>query len=621
MHDLLQELGRNIVHQESPKNIGKRSRLWEFEEIKEVLKNNKGSEAIEAIFMQDWCRYEQDKIEVHPEAFSKMSNLRLFLCMIYNNPFIFPSEWKFLAGALKVVVWPYSPLEALPLETQLNGLVEMDMSHSKIKQLWNNKQHMTKLKSIVLEKSLNLTETPDFSGAPNLEHLHLGGCTSLVKVHPSLGQLGKLVEVDLNHCSNLEILPKKLETNSLVKLNLRGCKKVAKLPEFGEDMEKLSYLDVGTASITRLPETVGSLTGLEYLNLSGCKIENLDKLLKTHITHQISGLNVTSLTELYLSGCGLDDGSIPDFDSLSSLIVLDLSVNDFENLPIGCFSGLSRLVFLSLNCCKRLKSLPRLPSRLIRLHASGCDSMEPLSSDGQLWNLVASLDHECRWRTECEVDDDWDEDGLQEVPSVLFHYGAERLPPLRDFCASLPGCEIPSWFPHIEDCHLDEWGSKHEIKVDIPPYFRDSEWCGIVVCFRMSGYGDGDWNVGWSSKAAEDDDDYILEVWECDIPYSLSEKQGIIMVLELNEETCWRHLRAHHSNSLRILFSADHSGHDWEVKECGWSVICKEEIQDWCNLNGFFNQATQPQLASSDEVKVPLRALVEFFLGERCLTR
>ncbi|XP_028794922.1 TMV resistance protein N-like [Neltuma alba] len=435
---------------------------------------------------------------------------------------------------------------------------------------------MTKLKSIVLEKSLNLTESPDFSGAPNLEHLHLGGCTSLVKVHPSLGQLGKLVEVDLNHCANLEILPKRLETNSLVKLNLRGCKKVAKLPEFGKGMEKLSYLDVGATSITRLPESVGSLTGLEYLNLSGCKIENLDKSLKTHISHQISGLNVMSLTELYLSGCGLDDGSIPDFDSLSSLIVLDLSGNDFENLPIGCFSGLSRLVFLSLNHCKRLKSLPRLPPRLIRLHASGCDLMEPLSSDGQLWNLVASLDHERRGRTRCQVDDDWDEDGEEYVPSVLYK-GAKWPPQLRDFCASLPGCEMPSCFPNKEDCHLDMLGRKYEIEVDMPPYFRDSEWCGIVVCFRMSGYGDGFWDVGWSGKAAEGDDDYILEEWEC-----------------------W--------------------DCDWEVKECGWRVICKEEIQDWCHPNGFFNQATQPQLASSDEVKLPLRALVDFFLGEEHLT-
>ncbi|KEH34067.1 NB-ARC domain disease resistance protein [Medicago truncatula] len=40
MHVLLQEMGREIVNQES-KDPGKRSRLWRAEEISELLKNNK----------------------------------------------------------------------------------------------------------------------------------------------------------------------------------------------------------------------------------------------------------------------------------------------------------------------------------------------------------------------------------------------------------------------------------------------------------------------------------------------------------------------------------------------------------------------------------------------------
>lgn len=41
MHDLIQEMGREIVHQESIKDPGKRSRLWDPEEIYDVLKNNR----------------------------------------------------------------------------------------------------------------------------------------------------------------------------------------------------------------------------------------------------------------------------------------------------------------------------------------------------------------------------------------------------------------------------------------------------------------------------------------------------------------------------------------------------------------------------------------------------
>ena len=40
MHDLLQEMGKNIVHDECPEDPGKRSRLWSFEDINNVLTKN-----------------------------------------------------------------------------------------------------------------------------------------------------------------------------------------------------------------------------------------------------------------------------------------------------------------------------------------------------------------------------------------------------------------------------------------------------------------------------------------------------------------------------------------------------------------------------------------------------
>ncbi|KAK2643363.1 hypothetical protein Ddye_025126 [Dipteronia dyeriana] len=40
MHDLIQEMGRGIVIQESPKESGKRSRLWDLRDIYNLFKNN-----------------------------------------------------------------------------------------------------------------------------------------------------------------------------------------------------------------------------------------------------------------------------------------------------------------------------------------------------------------------------------------------------------------------------------------------------------------------------------------------------------------------------------------------------------------------------------------------------
>ena len=41
MHHLLEEMGRNIVCQECLDDPGKRSRLWDYEDIDKVLRKNK----------------------------------------------------------------------------------------------------------------------------------------------------------------------------------------------------------------------------------------------------------------------------------------------------------------------------------------------------------------------------------------------------------------------------------------------------------------------------------------------------------------------------------------------------------------------------------------------------
>jgi hypothetical protein len=58
MHDLLVEMGREIVKQESPKHPGKRSRLWDFEEAYDVLKYNKVSERLDYFYMKKKNMYD-----------------------------------------------------------------------------------------------------------------------------------------------------------------------------------------------------------------------------------------------------------------------------------------------------------------------------------------------------------------------------------------------------------------------------------------------------------------------------------------------------------------------------------------------------------------------------------
>nr|XP_023920198.1 TMV resistance protein N-like isoform X3 [Quercus suber]XP_023920199.1 TMV resistance protein N-like isoform X3 [Quercus suber] len=76
MHDLLQEMGRNIVHQECPKDPGKRSKLWLFKDIDDVLTKNMETEAIQCVGLK---LSTPEEAHWNPESFSKMPHLKLLI--------------------------------------------------------------------------------------------------------------------------------------------------------------------------------------------------------------------------------------------------------------------------------------------------------------------------------------------------------------------------------------------------------------------------------------------------------------------------------------------------------------------------------------------------------------
>ena len=56
----------------------------------------------------------------------------------------------------------------------------------------------------------NIIQTPDFIGLPNIQSLSFEGCTILQDLHPSVGGLKQLIELDLKDCKCLENLPHEL---------------------------------------------------------------------------------------------------------------------------------------------------------------------------------------------------------------------------------------------------------------------------------------------------------------------------------------------------------------------------------------------------------------------------
>ncbi|GMY19605.1 TMV resistance protein N-like isoform X2, partial [Fagus crenata] len=337
MHDLLQEMGKEIVCRESPKELGGRSRLWLYEDALHVLKNSRGTEAIEGIMVNTPNEKEE---HLSAEAFSKIKKLRLL--KIGNIQL--PQGLNYLSNELRVIEWYGYPLKSMPTNFHPNQLVELRMRCSRLKQLWKGIMILDELKVIDLSDSQYLIETPEFSGILNLKQLILQRCTRLSKIHASLGNLKRLIRLDLNGCKCLESLPHKINLESLEVFTLSGCSRLKKFPEIVGNMSCLSELYLNETAIKTLP--VEHLTSLITLDLRHCN--NLSSL-----PNAICSL--TSLKTLALSGCSKLDELPKNLGHIKGLKELDVSGTAITRLPLSVVL-LKNLKVLSLHGCEGLSS-------------------------------------------------------------------------------------------------------------------------------------------------------------------------------------------------------------------------------------------------------------------------
>uniref|UniRef100_A0A2N9ITF1 ADP-ribosyl cyclase/cyclic ADP-ribose hydrolase n=1 Tax=Fagus sylvatica TaxID=28930 RepID=A0A2N9ITF1_FAGSY len=523
MHDLLQEMGRSIVHQECPEESGRRSRLWSFKDINNVLSKDTGTKAIQGIVF----KFSKPK-EVHwnPESFTKMPNLKL---LIIDNVHL-QHDLKHLPNGLRVLSWSGYPSKSFPTSFQTKSFEA--------------------LKSIQLIKSPKLLETPDFNKFPVLEKLVLEDCINLLGLHPSIGIHKSLTFLKLEDCKNLKSLPNKFEMESLEILILSGCSKIKKIPEFGGNMERVCKLYLDGTAITKLPTSIERLTGLASLSLRDCKslvclpstifnikflkdvdisgcskldrlpenlgnaesVEELNlsgtairqvpysigllknlKMLSFRGCKQLSSSeskswyyellpfiamprspdpldlllsslsSACSLTKLDLSDCNLK--AIPnDIGCLFPLQHLNLSGNDFVCLPES-INRLSNLKWMVLENCTSLRSLSKLPLNIRRIEAAGCISLEMLSDP----NCLSSLSiQDCFKLT--------DNQGLIDIYFAWIKKIFQGCPqyPRHTYDIVIPGSEIPEWFSH------QSLGD--EVNIKEPYSHLCNELMGIAVC-------------------------------------------------------------------------------------------------------------------------------------------
>ncbi|VVA39329.1 PREDICTED: TMV resistance [Prunus dulcis] len=424
MHDLLEKLGKDIVHKESPNDPGERSRLWFYEDVIQVLMESTGTRKIKGIMVK---LPKPAEITLNPECFRNMVNLQIFI----NHNASLCGDINYLPNALRFIDWPSCQLQSLPPKFQGYCLVEFRMPRSHIRQLEGFK-YSPNLTCMNLGGCQFLEKIPDLSGIPNMKYLFLSDCTSLVELDDSVGFLDKLVGLDLEGCVKLMRFATTLILPNLTYMNLRSCQFLEKIPDLS-GIRNIKYLFLtDCTSLVSLDDSVGFLDKLVSLDLSGCV--NLTKFgrrlrLKSLETLDLEGcaslesfpeieVKMESLRRLDMEGSGIRElpPSIKHLTGLEILILkrcfnltrlelrllhcwstlrfLKLSGANFVTLP-ECISKFVSLEYLTLRDCKSLREIPQevLPPRVCWVSLNNCTSLEkfpklPLSSEVEYLGLM-----------------------------------------------------------------------------------------------------------------------------------------------------------------------------------------------------------------------------------------
>ncbi|CAJ1971891.1 unnamed protein product [Sphenostylis stenocarpa] len=375
MHDLIQEMGREVVREESIKNPGQRSRLWDPEEVYDVLTNNRGTGAIEGI----WLDITQNtNINLSSKAFRKMPNLRLLAFQSSNedseiiNSLYLPKGLQFLPKNLRYLEWNGYPLKSLPSSFFPEKLVEISMPFSNVEKLWQGVLNFPSLEKIELRGSKNLLECPKLSHAPKLKYVSMRDCESLPYVDQSIFSLPKLETLNVSGCKSLKSLSSNIWPQYLRVLFLAhsGLNELPPSILHIRNLHIFSFLI--NDDLADLPENF-----TDQLSLSDSREDECDTFLTLH--HLMSSSGFQSVTSLAFYNCQ-SLCEIPDNISLlSSLKCFSLRYSTIISLPES-FKYLPRLKLLEVGNCKMLQHIHALPQSIQLFYVWNCESLQTVLS-------------------------------------------------------------------------------------------------------------------------------------------------------------------------------------------------------------------------------------------------
>eukprot|EP00258_Populus_trichocarpa_P031688 XP_024447707.1 TMV resistance protein N isoform X2 [Populus trichocarpa] len=135
MHDLLRDMGREVVRDKFPKEPGKRTRIWNQEDAWNVLEQQKGTVVVEGLALD--VRASEAKA-LCAGSFAEMKRLNL----LQINGVHLTGSFKLLSKELMWICWHRCPLKDFPSDFTADYLAVLDMQYSNLKELWKGKKAM-----------------------------------------------------------------------------------------------------------------------------------------------------------------------------------------------------------------------------------------------------------------------------------------------------------------------------------------------------------------------------------------------------------------------------------------------------------------------------------------------
>ncbi|PNX98847.1 disease resistance protein (TIR-NBS-LRR class) [Trifolium pratense] len=133
MHDLLRDMGREIIREKSPNEPEEYSRLWLHQDVLDVLSEHTGTKAVEGLTLKLPGHSAQ---HFSTKAFENMKKLRL----LQLSGVQLDGDFKYLSRKLRWLHWNGFPLRCIPSNFYQRYIVSIELENSNVKFVWKEMQ-------------------------------------------------------------------------------------------------------------------------------------------------------------------------------------------------------------------------------------------------------------------------------------------------------------------------------------------------------------------------------------------------------------------------------------------------------------------------------------------------